>query len=78
MTFVVPSDIRQLILDYEAAYENVNGKPAPIITYTDGGWFKFGNLRPRYRRSAIMEMIQTLRERTAHSISSTDHSSEAK
>ncbi len=68
MTFVVPPYIQQLIRDYKAAYERANGKPAPILTYTDGGWFHFDDLRPRYRRAAIEEMLECLRERPAYPI----------
>ena len=64
---VTPSYRERLIRNYREAYERANGKPAPIVTYSIGGWFKFGNSGVGYRRAAVEEMLECLRERPAYS-----------
>jgi hypothetical protein len=65
---VTPAYRERLIRDYKAAYERANGKTAPTVIYQEG-WFRFKDYQNRgYRRAAMEEMLECLRERPAYPV----------
>jgi hypothetical protein len=55
------SYLERVARDWQKAFANAHGKPAPAVTW-EKGWFKLDNPPRRYRRAALEEMTKVLRK----------------